>query len=166
MKGTVRPLVVCCILALGLLLVIGGCAKKQQVPAEQPVTTAPRGMEEVAPAPAPEAVSGLEDIYFDFDKSTIRADAREVLSKNYEAAKGMPSAKLLVEGHCDERGTNAYNMALGQRRADATKDYLVSLGMDTGLLSTISYGEEKPECTESNEDCWAKNRRAHFVISE
>jgi peptidoglycan-associated lipoprotein len=166
MKEKLRPLFLPCIVVLGLLLVLGGCAKKTTVPAEETVPAPMEAPAEPEVAPAPVEAPELTDVYFDFDKYNIRADARETLSANYEAAKGMPSAKLLVEGHCDERGTEQYNMALGQRRADATKDYLVSLGMDASLLSTISYGEGKPQCTESNEDCWAKNRRAHFAISE
>jgi peptidoglycan-associated lipoprotein len=156
-------------IVLGIFLVLGGCAKKQQVPAEQPITApAPEVSREgeIAPAPAPEALAGCEDIHFDFDKYNIRSDAREVLSKNYAMLKGMKNAKVLVEGHCDERGTEQYNMALGQKRADSTRDYLISLGMDASQLGTISYGKDRPLCPDHNEDCWAKNRRAHFVLSE
>ena len=106
----------------------------------------------------------LENIYFDFDKSSIRKDAKPILEKVAAHMKKTPGAKLQIEGHCDERGTAEYNLALGQRRADATKKYLVNLGVDGSRLSTISYGEEKPADPGNNEAAWAKNRRAAFVL--
>ncbi len=106
----------------------------------------------------------LENIHFDFDKSFIRNDAKPVLEKVAAHMKENPGAKLLIEGHCDERGTSEYNIALGQRRADSTRKYLTNLGVDAGRLSTISYGEEKPADPGHNEAAWAKNRRAVFVI--
>jgi len=109
----------------------------------------------------------LGDVFFAFDKYDLRPDARERLDKNAQFMKGEEGAGLtfIVEGHCDERGTNEYNLALGQRRALAAIDYLVSLGIDSDRFKTVSYGEEKPFCTESTEACWQKNRRARFVIS-
>jgi peptidoglycan-associated lipoprotein len=111
-----------------------------------------------------EPVVMLENIYFNFDKSLIRDDAKPVLGKVAAYMKKTPGAKLQIEGHCDERGTSEYNIALGQRRADSTKKYLVNLGVDGDRLSTITYGEEKPADPGHNETAWAKNRRAVFVL--
>lgn len=113
-----------------------------------------------------ELQSRLKDVYFDFDKYDIREDAKPVLK---EASAGLiknRGIKVIIEGHCDERGTNEYNLGLGDRRANAVKDYLLSLGIPAGKIETVSYGEEKPVCSEATEDCWAKNRRAHFVLTE
>ncbi len=107
--------------------------------------------------------SPLKDIYFDFDRADLRADARETLKANADWLKKNPAATAQIEGHCDERGTNEYNLALGARRAQSAKDYLVTLGIPEQRLSTISYGEELPVCTEHNEDCWQKNRHDRFV---
>jgi peptidoglycan-associated lipoprotein len=105
----------------------------------------------------------VRDAYFDLDKADIRADAREALTHDAEFFKGYPQLKITIEGHCDERGSTEYNLALGDRRAAAVKNYLVSLGIPADRMSTVSYGKEKPVCMESNEDCWQKNRRGHFV---
>ena len=102
----------------------------------------------------------MADIYFDFDKSDLRPESQAQLAKNADWLKANPTYKATIEGHCDERGTNEYNLALGERRANAAKDYLVSLGVDASRLETISYGEEHPVCTESTESCWQRNRRA------
>jgi len=108
----------------------------------------------------------VKDAYFDYDKSDIRPDAQAVLRSDATALKSifndLPDARVLVEGHCDERGTNEYNLALGDRRATAARDFLVNLGVPSSKLSTVSYGEERPQCTEENESCWQRNRRAHF----
>lgn len=112
----------------------------------------------------PGATGPLKDVYFDYDRSNIRQDARITLRQNAAWLRGNPSAKVEIEGHADERGTNEYNLALGARRAQAVKDYLVTLGSSSSRLSTISYGEELPVCREKSETCWQKNRRAHFVI--
>ena len=106
----------------------------------------------------------FENIHFDFDKSFIRDDAKPALREVASFMKKNPGAKLQIEGHCDERGTPEYNMALGQRRADSARKYLVNLGIDGNRLSTISYGEEKPADPGHNEAAWAKNRRAVFDI--
>lgn len=109
----------------------------------------------------------LKDIYFDFDKYDVRDDAKSVLRSLANYLIKNTSESLLIEGHCDERGTNEYNLALGERRALSAKKYLLSFGVSSSRLETISYGEEKPLCTEkTTEDCWQKNRRVHFVISE
>jgi len=104
----------------------------------------------------------LQDINFDFDKYAIRPADAELLKKNVDWFKANPGQKVRIEGNCDERGTVEYNLALGQKRADSAKNYLAGLGTDASLLDTVSYGKERPTCTEHNEDCWAKNRRDHF----
>ena len=106
----------------------------------------------------------LKDIYFDFDKYNIRTGDAEVLKENAALLMKHPNVKIQIEGHCDERGTVEYNLALGERRASSAKKYLISLGVPEGRISTISYGEERPFDTGHNEEAWAKNRRGHFVV--
>lgn len=106
----------------------------------------------------------LKDIRFDFDKYDIRPGDAEILKENAALLMNYPRVKIQVEGHCDERGTNEYNLALGERRANAAKKYLLSLGVSTDRISSISYGEEKTLDTGHNEEAWSKNRRGHFVI--
>ncbi|MGD2153837.1 MAG: peptidoglycan-associated lipoprotein Pal [Gemmatimonadales bacterium] len=106
-----------------------------------------------------------ERVHFDFDKSDIRPDAEEVLQRKVTVLREYPSVDLRIEGHCDERGSNEYNLALGQRRAEAVRRYLVSYGIDVGRFATISYGEERPTVRASNEDAWAQNRRAEFRVT-
>ena len=106
----------------------------------------------------------FEDIHFDYDKYDIQPDAQSALQAVANWLLKNPSAKILIEGHCDERGTNEYNLALADRRAKAARDYLVALGTASNRIEMVSYGEEKPLCTEHTEECWAKNRRDHFVI--
>ena len=118
-----------------------------------------RGESTATPAESP-----LKEIYFDFDRYDLRTDTRAVLTANADWLRANPSARVQIEGHCDERGTTEYNLALGAKRAQSAKDYLVSLGVLAGRLSTISYGEELSVCTESSEACWQKNRRDRFVI--
>ncbi|NOY65561.1 MAG: peptidoglycan-associated lipoprotein Pal, partial [Nitrospirae bacterium] len=108
----------------------------------------------------------LRDIHFDFDKYDIRDQDKPTLRKIADWLLSRKDVKLVIEGHCDERGTNEYNLGLGDKRATATKDYLVSLGVPESRLQTVSYGEERPICTEHTESCWQKNRRAHFVVIE
>jgi len=104
----------------------------------------------------------LAMVYFEFDKSRITEEARGVLERNAAVIKQNPGVIIQIEGHCDERGTNDYNLALGQRRAKSTRDYLINLGVDPSALVTISYGEEQPLDVGHNEEAWAKNRRAQF----
>jgi peptidoglycan-associated lipoprotein len=106
----------------------------------------------------------LKDVHFAFDSIELDETARGVLRDNGNWLKDHTRAKVEIEGHCDERGTVEYNLALGARRARAAKDYLVTLGVAADRLTTISYGEELPLCHEHTEECWAKNRRAHFVV--
>jgi peptidoglycan-associated lipoprotein len=108
----------------------------------------------------------IQDAYFDLDKADIRSDARAALSKSADFLRKYPQIKVVVEGHCDERGSTEYNLALGDRRAAAVKQYMVSLGIGADRISTVSYGKEKPFCMESNESCWQQNRRGHFVRAQ
>ncbi|HZV89615.1 MAG TPA: peptidoglycan-associated lipoprotein Pal [Candidatus Binatus sp.] len=105
----------------------------------------------------------VRDAYFDFNKADIRPDAREALAKTADLLRNYPQFKVTIEGHCDERGSTEYNLVLGDRRAAAVKSYLVSLGISADRMNTVSYGKEKPFCTDSNEACWQKNRVGHFV---
>lgn len=122
-----------------------------------------------APRPAPadfKSIPALREVFFDFDKHTIRPDAARALDANVEWLKSNPSALILIEGHCDERGTNAYNLALGERRAKAAQEYVAARGVDAARIVTITYGEERPVCTARNAACWAQNRRAHFLTKQ
>ena len=107
-----------------------------------------------------------EDILFEFDSASLSVEAQEILRAKAEWLRENPRARVMIEGHCDERGTNEYNLALGDRRAYSARAFLVDLGIDDARLTTISYGEEQPIDSRSSEEAWAKNRRAHFVIKE
>lgn len=138
--------------------------------------TAPPPPPPPAPPAAPKATieqrltSDVKDVYFDYDKSDVRADARDVLTRDADALKSIladfPGQTIVVEGHCDERGSAEYNIGLGDRRASSAKDFLVQLGIPADRLKTISYGKERPQCTEATEDCYQKNRRAHFSAGQ
>jgi peptidoglycan-associated lipoprotein len=104
-------------------------------------------------------VPELQAVYFDLDQTNLRADARQTLQKNHDVLKSHPEWEALVEGHCDERGTTEYNLGLGQKRAASIRQYYMTLGLPGIRIATISYGKENPACSESNEDCWNKNRR-------
>jgi len=184
---TVRCSIVLVALTLCLALA-AGCKKKPPVtPAEAPrvatTTVAPPPAASLEPTPEPDQVEEiwsqeleainrhvremdlLGDVYYDFDRSDLRSEARERLARNAEFLRQRPEFVVTVEGHCDERGTSEYNLALGERRGHSATGYVKSLGVDGGRLSTVSYGKERPQCTESDEGCWQRNRRAHFVIS-
>jgi peptidoglycan-associated lipoprotein len=128
------------------------------------------------PAPPPEPVKTssfdelftqeVKDAYFDLDKADIRADAQQALRNDADFFKKYPQAHITIEGHCDERGSTEYNLALGDRRANAVKQYLVNLGIPAANINTVSYGKEKPFCTESNETCWQQNRRGHLTPAQ
>jgi peptidoglycan-associated lipoprotein len=175
------------VLALSVAaLVAVGCAKKQTVKSEgapgaapaavgeAPVKEAPPVPVAVAPAMPPaaspgaavteERLSQFDDVRFDFDKSEVKENGRKACQVVADYLMKRPQAKMLIEGHCDERGTAEYNMALGERRATAVMTYLVSLGVPKAALSTVSFGKEKPLDPGHNEEAWAKNRRAHFVL--
>jgi peptidoglycan-associated lipoprotein len=129
-------------------------------------------------APAPTATRSAEptmqqlferevkDAYFDYDKADIRADARDNLSKTAQFLRSYPQVKIVIEGHCDERGSTEYNLALGDRRAAAAKQFLASLGISADRMETVSYGKERPFCTASDEACYTQNRRAHIVMGK
>lgn len=159
---------------------VSGCPKKPQTAVQtapvgeaQPAPVTP-GVEDVAPPvaaeeqpmppPAQPPAAGLSDVYFEFDKSDITPEARAVLEQNARWLLARGTVRVTVEGHADERGTNEYNIALGERRAQAVKRVLVALGVPAANLSTISYGEEQPVCRDHAEGCWQKNRRAHLAV--
>ena len=166
-------------------LIAGGCANKEVVKSEEPVVVKaepvkvevakPEPVKVVPPPPKPEpkqvedsgakasaAVANFETIYFGFDMSDLSQAARDVLSKNADIATKSSNGKIQIEGHCDERGSAEYNLALGERRAKSSMQYLITLGVKADRLSTISYGKEKPAVSGSDEAAWAKNRRAEF----
>jgi peptidoglycan-associated lipoprotein len=162
---------------LVLTLALAGCTcPKKPAPAELPTTqvVAPAEPVEVPPPPAVVKESSLEElahqqgallpVYFDFDKSNIKAEAKANLDKTAAWLGKNAAVNVKIEGNCDERGTAEYNLALGERRANAAKKYLVNSGVKADRLSTISYGKEKPTCAEHSEACWSKNRRDDFKI--
>ncbi len=128
------------------------------------------------PAPPPPAVVGpsidelfaqqVQDAYFDLDKADLRQDARTALTNTAKFLSDHPEVKVVIEGHCDERGSTEYNLVLGDRRAAAVKQFLVSLGISADRMNTVSYGKEKPFCTDHDESCWQQNRRGHFVMAK
>lgn len=170
------------LLAAALMLMVTGCGGSQGAvetgvtePAPPPVAEGPKPIDVdgpgiVTPPPTPdpvrpsasEIVRQLRDINFDFDKSVIRAVDAPVVRANARLLMNNPQVTVVIEGHCDERGTTAYNLALGERRAEATRRALVNAGVSSRQLRTVSHGEERPMCTRMDESCWAQNRRAHF----
>ena len=176
-----------------VLLAIGACKKAEPEPPPPPPPPAPAPAppppEPVPPPPEPPVEPAyvspwsediveaneevhekglLGDVYFEFDKATLTDATRSQLGKNADFLKSQDGEDFVItiEGHCDERGTNDYNLALGDRRANSARDYLTSLGISGNRLKTISYGEERPQCEESNEDCWQLNRRAYFRVTD
>jgi peptidoglycan-associated lipoprotein len=138
-------------------------------PAPESSTAAPAPTPAPAPGarPSPKefvAVPEMRDVFFDFDKYDVRPSDVKILDANAAWLKTNAEHLVLIEGHCDERGTNEYNLALGERRAKSTMNHLVSQGIQASRITIISYGEERPVCTEKTEECWAKNRRAHFLV--
>jgi peptidoglycan-associated lipoprotein len=176
------------VLALATVATLAACGKKTP-PAPPPPPPAPVAPEAPPPAPPPppkpevapvvdeyarikamspeeiEKSGLLAEIYFDYDKAEIREADRAVLAKDADALKRFDFLRVTIEGHCDERGTVDYNLALGERRAKAAYDYLLSLGVPAERLKIVSYGKEVPACTQSNEECWQRNRRAHFTVT-
>jgi peptidoglycan-associated lipoprotein len=187
LKRTVGITSVCLILALGA----AACAKKAPAPAPPP--PAPPAAPAAPPAPPPppppppaaaaprplseeevfarksladlNSEKPLGDVFFDLDAATLKDQSKAALSVNSTWLKKWTSTKISIEGHCDERGSAEYNLGLGERRANAVKDYLASLGIGADRVTVVSKGKEAPFCTESNEACWAQNRRGHFVIT-
>lgn len=181
MKKTALVLLVAAALAS-----VAACGKKTVAPPPPPPPVAPEPPPPAPPpAPRPEvqpqvdeyarlkAMSAeeieksglLAEIFFEFDRAEIRDADRATLAKNADALKRFDFLRVTVEGHCDERGTVEYNLALGERRARAAYDYLVSLGVPAARLKLVSYGKEVPACQASGEECWQKNRRAHFTVT-
>jgi len=127
------------------------------------------------PPPPPKAAAptlqelfdqAVKDAYFDYDKADVRPDARDALTQTAQFLRSYPQLKVVLEGHCDERGSTEYNLALGDRRAAAAKQFLTSLGISADRMETVSYGKERPFCSASTEDCWKQNRRAHIVMAK
>lgn len=167
---------------LGTLALVASCrhaaprtAVHAEPPPEKPASSA------AAPAPAPpleakdpiltedlaKLNSGgyLKDAFFDYDRASLREDARTALAADSRWLLRYPKFQILVEGHCDERGTEEYNLALGDKRASAVREYLASLGVEAARVKTVSYGKDRPFCSEDNEHCWQDNRRGHFLIT-
>jgi peptidoglycan-associated lipoprotein len=165
------------------IVTLWGCPKKAEVttlpeaqtekaastPARSTEATTAEAKPEVKPEESREKAGlmaeGLKPIYFDFDKSFIRDDAKTVMKANVEWLKANPKTKIRIEGNCDERGSVEYNQALGQRRATSAKRYLTEMGVSAHRISLISYGKEKPLCSEHDETCWQKNRRDDFIVA-
>jgi peptidoglycan-associated lipoprotein len=187
--GMKRTGVVACMVVL-VLVGVTGCKKKQPQtsqdmtirpstvePSPQEVTTAPEPTIEGDQTPDPWAGDLQEvtdnamrqgllgDVFFDYDAYELRTDARDRLSRNAQFLNEHPEFIVTIEGHADERGTNDYNLALGDRRASAARDYLTTLGVAASRIRTVTYGEERPFCGASSESCWGQNRRAHFTIT-
>jgi peptidoglycan-associated lipoprotein len=147
-------------------------AAPEPTPPAPAAPPAPAPMPQVA-TPAPPVLprpsefadnANLKDVHFEFDKYDIRPEAARILDANATWLKGNPRNLVLIEGHCDERGTAEYNLALGERRAKSTMNYLVGQGVAASRITVISYGKERPLCTEKTEACWAMNRRAHHLV--
>jgi peptidoglycan-associated lipoprotein len=141
------------------------------VAAERPApsTPAPRYPNAVTRARIDELLARIEDAYFDYDRAALRPDALKALQADStelrDILKDFPDYKLTIEGHCDERGSAEYNVALGEKRAEAAKDYLVQVGIPSAQLNLVSYGKERPICEEHDEACWQRNRRIHIVAT-
>jgi peptidoglycan-associated lipoprotein len=164
------------VVGLGAMLVLAGCSSKKTtgVGGDNPAGANPLGTSDVSGSGGTLedwqkgrlSQGPLSDIHFGYNESTIQEQDGPVLRTNASWLQAHADTRVQVEGHCDERGSEEYNMALGAKRAQAAKDYLVTLGISGSRVSTISYGKELPACTEHDESCWAQNRRDHFVVSK
>jgi peptidoglycan-associated lipoprotein len=160
------------VLVVALVAAVGsglGCSKKArpvtdvtQTPSNPPSEPATPPSDPTPPSDEGQ-VTTLQDVFFDYDRYNLRDDARRTLDNNAKFLLANQSTRLLLEGHCDERGTVEYNLALGERRAQSARSYLIEFGVDQGRLSTISYGEERPFAQGHGEEAWSQNRRVHFV---
>lgn len=150
-----------------LVAVAGGCSRKIVKPAQpQAGPTAPYARHDVAVSGLEAVQAQLKEVYFGYDSYALTPDAQAALQYNAELLRRAPQAKVVAEGHCDERGTDEYNLALGERRARSVVDYLVTLGVEPHRLSTVSYGEELPVDPGHNEAAWAKNRRVYLRVTQ
>ncbi|MGQ9921440.1 MAG: peptidoglycan-associated lipoprotein Pal [Desulfobacca sp.] len=187
MRNNIRPMLLFAA-AVVLFLLVSGCAKKKIVATTGPggaeaeagqiqeetlggglpgerLGRARRGVSPRAQAYGPEGIAfESEDVHFDFDQATLTPESRQILQKKAAFLQRHPEVQITIEGHCDQRGSSDYNLALGQRRADAVKTYLEDLGIAGNRLATVSYGKEQPLDPEMNEAAFARNRRAHLVI--
>ncbi|MGH9361777.1 MAG: peptidoglycan-associated lipoprotein Pal [Thermoanaerobaculia bacterium] len=170
-------------LSMTIPLVSTSCARKRPVtpppPMEEPAAATPAEPPAEPMAEPVDPLAGdldavneyvraqalLRDVFYAYDSAGLSPEARQTLAANARFLAAHPQFEIVIEGHCDERGTNEYNLALGERRASSARDYLASLAVERGRLRTISYGEERPVCADSNEACWSQNRRGHFVIA-
>ena len=158
---------------LSTALILGACTHKQEAVNTAPPPAPPPPMAQAAPVTSSILPGSAEDfrvnvgdtVHFGYNEYNIEDSDKAVLGRQAAWLAKYPSVRLSVEGHCDERGTREYNLALGARRANAVKEYLVSQGVSTARVETISYGKERPICTESNEACWAQNRRGVSVVA-
>lgn len=171
-RSRLSTAVLLCLL-MPAVLIWAGCSKKTAKGSEEPTATLPDTTAETTPPPPPPPATetpvdntawqdAVKDVFFDYDKYDIRSDARSDLQSDASALKAHSGGTLVLEGHCDERGTPEYNLALGQRRADAVLAYLKDLGVETGSIQTVSYGEERPFSQGHDESAWSQNRRVHF----
>lgn len=181
MKRTSRLALTLGVVGLALVLAASsGCKRNKKELTPPTATTADTGMtapggasaEGMTDVSADEMIgkiwdpaTGVQTIYFDYDSSALRGDARTALQHNAEVINSAPGPMIMIAGHCDERGTTEYNLALGERRAQSARDYLIQLGVPGDRLLTVSYGEEQPAVPGSNESAWSQNRRAEFLQS-
>jgi peptidoglycan-associated lipoprotein len=145
-----------------------GAGGTQEATTRLTVTQAPPPPPPSTPSVTDEDLFGqnLKDVYFDYDKSNIRADQQSAVRGDAQFLQQHPNINFVIEGHCDDRGSTEYNLALGDQRASSVKNALVTMGVDASRIKTISYGKEKPFCMEDNESCWQQNRRGHFVYQK
>ncbi|HEY3777049.1 MAG TPA: peptidoglycan-associated lipoprotein Pal [Rhizomicrobium sp.] len=161
------------IAAVAAMLALAACATKPRptaAPPEAPPTTAPYAQNQVQTTAVPGSVQDFrvnvgDTVHFAYDKYNVQDQDRDILQRQAAWLQKYPQVRVTIEGHCDPRGTREYNLALGARRANAVKDYLVSLGVPSSRVDTISYGKERPVCTESDEACWAQDRRGVTTIT-
>jgi len=181
-----------CVSALAIAFAVAGCHKNIPPPAPAPPPPAPAAPAPPPPPPPPPPAPApppppaplteeqifqqktlaqlnderpLADVFFDLDMATLREDAKPILQRNADWLKRWTTTQIAVEGHCDERGSGEYNLGLGNRRADAVKQYLVGLGVPTGRVTVVSKGKEQPVCGDHTESCWQQNRRGHFLVT-
>ncbi len=155
--------------AVAALLALAACTTKPKATEEAPPVAPPAASSGVQSSVIPGSIQDFrvnvgDTVHFDYDKYDIKDEDRGILQRQSAWLQRYPQVRVTVEGHCDERGTREYNLALGARRANAVKEYLVSLGISSARVDTISYGKERPICTESDESCWAQNRRGVTTI--